>query len=138
MDGVLGAPSSGWDGGERSRVDGHVAYGGRAAREQRHLLLPVLHAVQERVGWISPGALDYVCARLTVPPADAYGVASFYALLSTRAARRRRSSTSATTSSAARGAEELRSQMDRRRTGRRAAPGCAAPASASARRARRR
>ena len=52
-------------------------------RDRRHLLLPVLHAVQDRVGWISPGALNYLCARLTIPPADAYGVASFYALLST-------------------------------------------------------
>ncbi len=46
----------------------------------RHLLLPTLHAVQARVGWISPGALGYVCRRLTIPPAEAYGVASFYAL----------------------------------------------------------
>jgi NADH-quinone oxidoreductase subunit F len=43
----------------------------------------VLHAVQERIGWISPGALDHVCARLTIPPAEAYGVASFYALFRT-------------------------------------------------------
>jgi len=35
------------------------------------------------VGWISEGALNYVCERLTIPPADAYGVATFYALLST-------------------------------------------------------
>ena len=38
-------------------------------------------ALQEHVGWISPGALNYVCRRLTVPPADVYGVATFYALL---------------------------------------------------------
>ena len=38
-------------------------------------------SVQEHVGWISPGALNYVCLRLDVPPADAYGVATFYALL---------------------------------------------------------
>ena len=31
----------------------------RRARE-RHQLLPTLHAVHERVGWISPGALDYI------------------------------------------------------------------------------
>ncbi|MFI5184583.1 MAG: NAD(P)H-dependent oxidoreductase subunit E, partial [Vicinamibacteria bacterium] len=42
-----------------------------------------LRAAQGRVGWISEGALNYVCRRLTVPPAEAYGVASFYALLST-------------------------------------------------------
>ena len=80
---VLGPPETGWDGGQRTAADGHVAYGGHAARARRHLLLPVLHAVQERVGWISPGALDYVCARLTIPPAEAYGVASFYALFRT-------------------------------------------------------
>ena len=57
-----------------------LARGGHAARDQRHLLLPALHAVQERVGWISPGALGYVCRRLTIPPAEAYGVATFYAL----------------------------------------------------------
>ena len=50
------------------------------ARAARHLLLPALHAVQARVGWISAGALGHVCARLGVPPAEGYGVASFYAL----------------------------------------------------------
>ena len=49
-------------------------------RKQRHLLLPALHAVQSRVGWVSPGALGYICRRLGVPPAEAFGVASFYSL----------------------------------------------------------
>lgn len=62
--------------------EGRVAVAGHAARAHRHLLLPVLHAIQERVGWISPGALNYACERLTVPPTDAYGVATFYALFS--------------------------------------------------------
>jgi NADH-quinone oxidoreductase subunit F len=35
------------------------------------------------MGWISRGALEYVSTRLSVPPAEAYGVASFYALLAT-------------------------------------------------------
>ena len=83
VDGLLGPPASGWDGGERrTGVTGNVARGGHHARARRDQLLPALLAVQERVGWISPGALNYVCQRLTVPPADAYGVASFYALLS--------------------------------------------------------
>src|SRR5882724_8323584 len=55
--------------------------GHAAAREQRHLLLPALSTVQARVGWITPAALSYICERLTIPPAEAYGVASFYALL---------------------------------------------------------
>jgi NADH-quinone oxidoreductase subunit F len=78
VDSVLGAPESAWEGGERRPQDDHVAHGGRAARSQRHLLLPVLHAVQDRIGWVSRGALEYACRRLAVPPADAYGVASFY------------------------------------------------------------
>jgi NADH-quinone oxidoreductase subunit F len=80
---VLGPPETGWDGGQRTAADGHAAYGGHAARAQRHLLMPALHAVQEQIGWISPGALDHLCARLTIPPAEAYGVASFYALFRT-------------------------------------------------------
>ncbi|HTO72454.1 MAG TPA: NAD(P)H-dependent oxidoreductase subunit E [Gemmatimonadales bacterium] len=84
LDLFLGAPESGWDGGLRDpRRDPHTASGGHAARQQRHLLLPSLHAVQARVGWISEGGLNYICQRLTIPPADAYGVATFYALLST-------------------------------------------------------
>ena len=83
VDEVLGPPLSRWEGGVRRPEDAHVAFGGHAARDQRHLLITVLHAVQERVGWISPGTLDYVAERLTVPPAEAYGVASFYAMFRT-------------------------------------------------------
>jgi NADH-quinone oxidoreductase subunit F len=83
VDAFLGVPISGWTGGERRARDTHTAAGGHSAREQRHLLLPVFHAVQSRVGWISEGALNYIAERLTIPPADAYGVATFYALLST-------------------------------------------------------
>jgi NADH-quinone oxidoreductase subunit F len=83
VDEVLGPPDSVWDGAaEPGARDGHLARGGHAARGRRHLLLPVLHAIQARAGWISPGALNYVCRRLTIPPAEAYGVASFYALFS--------------------------------------------------------
>src|SRR6266545_3696806 len=51
---------------------------------RRQFLLPVLHAIQGRVGWISPGALNYACRALDVPPAEAFGVADFYALFQTR------------------------------------------------------
>lgn len=82
VDELLGPPDSGWRGGERDERSHRLAEGGRAQRQQRHLLLPVLHAVQGRIGWISPGALNYICQRLMIPPAEAYGVASFYALFS--------------------------------------------------------
>ena len=85
VDALLGPPTSGWAGGPRdSPADGHSAHGGHAARAERDLLLPALHAVQDRIGWISQPALSYICRRLSVPPAEAYGVASFYALLATR------------------------------------------------------
>jgi NADH-quinone oxidoreductase subunit F len=59
-------------------ADGRTA---RDDRTKRHLLLPALRAAQQRVGWVSEGALGYATRRLAVPPAEAYGVASFYALI---------------------------------------------------------
>ena len=79
VDAVLGKPTTGWDGGERVERDLRVA---RAPADQRTLLLPVLHALQARAGWISEGGLNYACERLSVPPAEAYGVATFYAMFS--------------------------------------------------------
>jgi NADH-quinone oxidoreductase subunit F len=78
VDGVLGPPESLWEGGARTPADDHFARGGQATRSKRDLLLPVLHGLQDEVGWISRGGLDYACRRLNVPPAEAYGVASFY------------------------------------------------------------
>ncbi|MFG3261440.1 NADH-ubiquinone oxidoreductase-F iron-sulfur binding region domain-containing protein [Streptomyces bobili] len=84
VDALLGPPRSSWEGADRSDADLRWARGGREARDRRDLLLPGLHAVNDRVGWISEGALDYLCRRLTVPPAEAYGVATFYAMFSVR------------------------------------------------------
>jgi NADH-quinone oxidoreductase subunit F len=89
VDGLLGAPETGWEGGKRAASDWDLARGGHAARGRRHDLLPALHAVNDRLGWISQGALNYICQRLTVPPAEAYGVASFYALFSLKPTPRR-------------------------------------------------
>jgi NADH-quinone oxidoreductase subunit F len=78
VDAFLGPSLRAWAG----NGDGHAAHGGHAARAQRHMLLPTLQALHDRAGWISPGGLNYVARRLTVPPADVYGVATFYALFS--------------------------------------------------------
>ncbi len=71
VDALLGADDS---------LNGRVVYGGHSARAQRHLLLPALHALQDAAGAVTRGGLAYVCERLTIPPAEAYGVATFYAL----------------------------------------------------------
>ncbi len=81
VDAVLGQPSSGWDGGTFDETSGRIAIGGHLARSRRHLLLPALHALRDARGWVSEGGLGYVSTRLTVPPAEAYGVATFYALM---------------------------------------------------------
>ncbi len=83
VDAVLGPPASGWEGGaRRMELEGHVATGGDTIRAKRHLLLPGLWAAQSSAGWISPGALNYICQRLSVAPAEAWGVATFYAMFS--------------------------------------------------------
>ena len=70
------------DGGDRPTRSVH---GGHGARAQRHLLLPVLHAVHDAVGWVSEGALNHIARTLSVPPAEIYGVATFYAMFSVEA-----------------------------------------------------
>jgi NADH-quinone oxidoreductase subunit F len=84
VDRLLGPPVSGWEGGTRDvSRDGRTAIGGRQITGERDLLLPVLHAVQDAIGWVSHGALNYLCRRLAVPPAEAWGVVTFYHLLAT-------------------------------------------------------
>ncbi|HEX7284906.1 MAG TPA: NAD(P)H-dependent oxidoreductase subunit E [Candidatus Angelobacter sp.] len=84
VDSVLGPPQSGWEGGERqTERDTRVAHGGnQKAQAQRHELLPVLHAIHNRIGWLSQGALNYTALRLDIAPAEVYGVASFYGMFS--------------------------------------------------------
>src|SRR6185295_17650060 len=84
VDALLGPPASGWHGGARNVArDGRSARGSREAEHGRDQLLPAFHAVQDRIGWISQGALNYICRRLTVPPAEAWGVLTFYHLFAT-------------------------------------------------------
>ena len=79
VDLVLGAPTSQWTGSPRDASNGEQF--SSAEPNRRHLLLPVLHSIQAHIGWLSPGALNYVAVRLDVPPAEVHSVASFYDLL---------------------------------------------------------
>jgi len=85
VDALLGPPKSGWEGGRRDAArDARMSRGGlEEVNDRRDLLLPAFHAVQDRVGWVSRGALNYVCKRLIVPPAEAWGVLTFYHLFNT-------------------------------------------------------
>ena len=74
VDNLLGVPES------DDNLDSYFVPAGQEARGKRHMLLPALHAIRDAEGYISPGGLNYVCQRLSVPPAEAYGVASFYAM----------------------------------------------------------
>ena len=74
VDAVLGEDLASSEGVPR------VAHQNRGTPERRSLVLPALHALQHREGWISPGGVNYVSRRLGVPPAEVFGVASFYAL----------------------------------------------------------
>ena len=65
---------------EKSAVDGEL--GAAEAHVQRDRLLPVLHAIQARIGHITPGAVNYLAQRLDVAPAEIHGVASFYGMFS--------------------------------------------------------
>ncbi len=47
---------------------------------RRHLLLPLLHAVRDAVGHLSEGGVNEIAEALQVPPAEVFGVASFYEL----------------------------------------------------------
>ncbi|MCW2878279.1 MAG: dehydrogenase [Sphaerisporangium sp.] len=114
VDAVLGAPASSWHGGRRTEEDLRFAAGGHEARERRDLLLPALHAVNDRLGWISEGALDYICRRLTVPPAEAYGVATFYSLLSLKPRPARVLHVCTDLACQARGAEDVRRHVQER------------------------
>jgi NADH-quinone oxidoreductase subunit F len=84
VDRWLGPPATGWQGAVRNiDRDGRTAIGGRTVSGDRDQLLPACHAVQDAIGWISHGALNYICTRLSVPPAEAWGVVTFYHLLAT-------------------------------------------------------
>jgi formate dehydrogenase subunit gamma len=47
-------------------------------RELEGALLPILHAIQDRLGWIPPRVLPLVAYELNLSRAEVHGVVSFY------------------------------------------------------------
>jgi NADH-quinone oxidoreductase subunit E len=45
---------------------------------KRSATLPLLHLVQEDVGWISKEAIEWIAAKLELPPINVYEVVTFY------------------------------------------------------------
>lgn len=45
---------------------------------KRSATLPLLHLIQEDVGWISKDAIEWIAAKLELPPINVYEVVTFY------------------------------------------------------------
>ncbi len=43
-------------------------------------VMPALYIAQEELGWITPEAIDWVAAKINIPPAQVKEVASFYTM----------------------------------------------------------
>ncbi len=93
---------------------------------RRAAILPVLWLCQERYGWISPGVMRAVAARLGESPAFVEGVVSFYTMYHTRPPARYVLQVCETLSCAVCGGRELVEHLERRlgvRPGERTADG---------------
>jgi NADH-quinone oxidoreductase subunit E len=45
---------------------------------KRSATLPLLHLIQEDVGWISPESIEWIAAKLEIQPINVYEVVTFY------------------------------------------------------------
>ncbi|EFI50301.1 NAD(P)H-dependent oxidoreductase subunit E [Afipia sp. 1NLS2] len=113
VDRLLGTSESGWHGGERDEKDHRRAHSGRS-QSRRHLVMEALHAVNDRVGWISPGALNYIGKRLGIAAADVYSVATFYAMFSTNMRPKRIVHVCTDIACMARGSKEVCADLEKR------------------------
>ena len=83
IDAVLGSGGGRIHDGGRDERSLRTSVGGEVYRAERHRLLAAIHTVNDRVGWVSPGAVHHIARRLDLGPADVYGVVTFYALFAT-------------------------------------------------------
>jgi NADH-quinone oxidoreductase subunit F len=104
---------------EQAAVDSELgassaALNGSSPWPPRDRLLPVLHAIQNRIGWISPGALNCVAERMNVAPAEIHGVASFYDMFSLQPRPRIVAHVCDDIACKVRGADQLCSELEQR------------------------
>ena len=52
-------------------------------KDKTGVLIPVLHEVQNKLGYLSPEVQEYVADRLNIPVSKVHGVVSFYSFFST-------------------------------------------------------
>lgn len=77
-------------------------------------LIPVLHLVQEQLGWLPVAALDWVADYLQLPRTRVYGVTSFYSMFRRKPAGRHRLEICTNVSCSLLGAEHLRDYLSRK------------------------
>jgi NADH-quinone oxidoreductase subunit E len=77
-------------------------------------LLPVLHKVQDDIGWLPVAAMDWVAERLDLPRVRVYGVTSFYTMFRREELGRHRLEICTNISCSLMGAEHLRDHLARK------------------------
>jgi NADH-quinone oxidoreductase subunit E len=95
-------------------VEGRIAELLTRYPTRRAALLPVLWLCQERYGWISPGVIEAVAARLGESPAFVEGVVTFYTMFYTVPPARYVLQVCETLSCAVCGGRELVEHLERR------------------------
>jgi NADH-quinone oxidoreductase subunit E len=86
---------------------------GRYPRQEA-ALIPVLHRLQEEIGWLPVEAMDFAAERLGLPRPRVYAVASFYTMFRRKPAGRHRLEICTNISCSLMGAEHLREHLRRR------------------------
>ncbi|RME27904.1 MAG: NADH-quinone oxidoreductase subunit NuoE [Deltaproteobacteria bacterium] len=81
---------------------------------QEAALIPVLHIVQDELGWLPVEAMDWVAGRLGLAATRVYGVASFYTMFRRKPAGRHRLEICTNVSCSLMGAEHLRDYIGKK------------------------
>jgi len=53
-------------------------------KDQRGAMIPILHSIQQKLGYLSEEVQAYVAEKMNVPLSEIYGIVSFYTLFTTQ------------------------------------------------------